>query len=227
MSDRSFNKILSIYKKDIKLLNNKIVLKGTTKMIGDRNLPNEIDSNSYIDKLHKIIKYQEKEIESLNETPAQKPVEKELWNSVTENVLFETDIKLDFKRFDFGRTIKSIQGVKNLSKALGYSESFIISDIYNIGEYEQGSEHASYKKFIHKDSYNGLRSITKSFFKGLQLFKKMIVKDKDYFIETDITYIAKDGSYVYTKCFNWVDLDFHESHFSVKTKMVILDPEVN
>lgn len=228
MSDKSYDKLVSIYKKDIRLHKGTLTLKiKDNPMLHNKGVGTEIDSESYIDKLHKIIKYQEKDIEALKKAPAQKLVERELWNNVNEDLLIETEIRLNLKKLDFGRTIKSIEGVENLSRALGYSESFIKYKIYNLGEYERSSDEASIKKFITNDSYKGLMSITKSFFKGLELFKKLVSKDKDYFLETDIQYIAKDGSLVNTKCFNWVDLDFHESHFSVKSKMVIGGPELN
>tara|TARA_R100000664_G_scaffold1110_1_gene2983 strand:+ start:7618 stop:8418 length:801 start_codon:yes stop_codon:yes gene_type:complete len=227
MSDRSFNKILSIYKKEIKLLNTKIELKGATHMIRDRNVSTEIDSSSYIDKLHRIIKYQEQDIERLKSKPSSKMVEKELYNNIASEVVFKIDLHINFKKMIFGRNIQSVQGVDVFSEKLGYDLNTIRNDIFCIGEYYGDLDDHPVNNYITKDSEKSLKRLTKSFLSSLSLFKKLITNDKDYFIDLDITYIAKDGSLVETKSFNWVEIDFKDGLHQVHTKLIFLEDAIN
>tara|TARA_E500000305_G_scaffold110302_1_gene117801 strand:- start:1445 stop:2164 length:720 start_codon:yes stop_codon:yes gene_type:complete len=182
---RSLNKIVDVYKEDIKLTKTNIRI----------HKENDMEAQYIIDLQKDKIKRLEADLKIKEHSPIQDTVWKELQCD------FIVDLSITFDNFVIGRTINKVSNKETLIKHLGY-------DLDEIDKYwAEGVYYKQFKKhpidqIITKES---LESVTHNVETMPTLFETFKMMVGNHYIPIPITYIHKDGSHVHTICYNKVD----------------------
>tara|TARA_R100000084_G_scaffold98749_1_gene52908 strand:+ start:2333 stop:3145 length:813 start_codon:yes stop_codon:yes gene_type:complete len=187
----NIDKIINVYNADIEIVNQKLELKGDSKM---NQSTVQLEASKEFEQKNRLINYQEKEIEELRKKLQQVESENSLikLDNIYEDCIpdFQTEVHMRnvFSLKSIERNIKSVDHVKPLAKALNLKRKTLYQDYFAIGRWFISNEHPV-DTIIDKHSLSVLKSATEGIPKQAQLYQFTMGA---FYLKFEVLYIANN-----------------------------------